>query len=1663
MKKKQKRIFRRVLRIFAVLLLLFIGIILFIRSQWGQDIIVTKVIKYVSDKTNTEIRIDKLFVTFSGNLYLEGLYLEDTKGDTLVYSKTLEANVPFMPIITGTSVSLNSLTWEGLKANVTREEGTEDFNFSFLVNAFATQDTVPTTTESEPLNLSIGDIILSDFDITYKDDFLGIESAVKLGTFEVVFDELDLEKMRYVIDDIELQNTTINYKQTKPFITTEDTTTTQLPYIEIGDVEFKNVKADYNSVIDKQIANVTIGNFNLQLNKADLETNTFEIDRLALNNSNISFKAEAPATITNDSIATETTSPFEWPAYKFTLNELNFENNNLNYQAGNTPAEVGTFNANAIEISNFNLKTSDLSYEAGKAALSLETFSFKEKSGFMLKDFAFNANLEDTEATITDLKLKTNNSELYGKASLKYNALQQLIDAPENSFFNIELPKFAINISDAFIFQPDLKNNENIAKTAENNITGNVTASGSLKAVQIPDLIINWGENTQVLAQGELGNLTQPDSLSFNFKTIKATSNRKDILNFIHEEDLGVSVPNTINLNAIASGTATDATGEIQVKIPEGTAKITGNFKNTNQIAFGGNLKIDSLQLNKLLKNDQLGALSFTMDVSGSGSSVNTLNAKLATDFRQLEFKKYDFSNLKLDGEIVNGKGAINLNFKDKNLNLNADTNINLDSTASAIKLNLNIIGADLYALGVTNENIKIASQLNTEFSGNADDFTLNATIKETIAVLNNEQYRMGELNLASKIDTSSTKFEVSSRFLNGNLKANSSINKLNTALQQQFKYYFSDSIVENETTNPIVLNMDFKLRPTPILTEVFLRDVERLDTISISADFNSITKNLNASLILPSAMYNGSSVDSLQVSVNGSANDLNFIASLNSLSSDPILIKKTVFEGVLKNNAMDLDFTSYDDDQKLLHIASELILAKDTTKLHINPSELIFNKKQWNIYEDNNIYIGENILDFNNVTFSNNTQELTLSNAIEGIDKEHFGVEFNNFKLQTFLSLLNPEEALASGLVDGSFVVENPFGATGIIADFSINKLNALQTPLGNLNLKANSVSNTGYNFDMALKDGNIDLDLTGDYTADATGAKLNLDLALNKLGLKVLESFTDNAVTDTSGSISGNVSLSGTTTDPIYEGNFAFNDTKFKISELNSVFKISNKNLKVDNSGLYLNNFTINDNNNNSFSVDGTIKTADITNPTFNLSLNANAFQVMNSTEEDNELFYGKASMDADILVKGDLNLPIVTGKFKIGELTDITYVVPESQLDIEERDGVVIFVNQKNPDAILTRKEEEESSSILKGYKVNTILQVDNNAVFNVIIDKKTGDNLQVSGEADLNFGMNAVGTMSLSGRYELNKGHYETILYNVVKRKFSIKEGSTITWNGSPTDADLDVTAIYNVDASATNLMSSLTSSEDSSVSSKYQQVLSFMVYLNVEGEILAPEISFSLDMAEEDQSAISGTVYEQVQQLNEQESELNKQVFSLLTLNRFFPSSGSDGSSGGTATIARSNVSKVLSSQLNTFSDKLLGNSGFQLGFDFDSYTDYTGDNPEDRTQLNINAQKKLFNNRLIVTAGSTVDVEGSAQTEDEETPIIGNVSLEYLLSEDGRYRLKGFRKNEYENIIDGQLIITGVALIFNKEFNSFSELFNPLKEDKKEQYKDKSDTEDNNE
>src|SRR5690606_2472195 len=106
-------------------------------SSWGQDAIVDKAVTNAQDKPQTQVAIDRLFITFSCNVYLEGVYLEDQQADTLLYSQALETGVDFLPLIKDGAIHISKLDWKGVKANVSRDSVTQKFNFDFIMEALA--------------------------------------------------------------------------------------------------------------------------------------------------------------------------------------------------------------------------------------------------------------------------------------------------------------------------------------------------------------------------------------------------------------------------------------------------------------------------------------------------------------------------------------------------------------------------------------------------------------------------------------------------------------------------------------------------------------------------------------------------------------------------------------------------------------------------------------------------------------------------------------------------------------------------------------------------------------------------------------------------------------------------------------------------------------------------------------------------------------------------------------------------------------------------------------------------------------------------------------------------------------------------------------------------------------------------------------------------------------------------------------------------------------------------------------------------------------------------------------------------------------------------------------------------------------------------------------
>ncbi len=1631
-------------------------LVLFIRSPWGQDIIVQQAVKYVSGKTNTKVEIEKLFITFGGNIMLEGLYLEDKKGDTLVYSKSLEADIPLLPIIRGNGIGVNYLDWEGVRANIIRKDSVNGYNFQFLMDAFVSADTtaVATDTTSAPMKIVLGEINLKDFNIIFDDAVLGIDSQFQIEKLALQMRKTDLENMDFRASQASIYNARIKYIQSPVPPAAEPV---PLPFLALDELTLKNVFVDYQSYGDRIAANLEIADLYIELPKADLTNNDVEIGDLSLKNSIITINTETENNAVTEKVeevvekAKDEIQAFEWPNFKIAIADIDFEENNISYFVGKNEVKKDVFNPNAIALQNFTLKANDIFLKDKKAGLELESLTFKEGSGFNLKEMALNLEATDNFIEVNDLKLALNNNKLEGKLRLDYPTLADLIEAPDQSKIALDFPAFQLDLREVFKFQPALKKNEYLRTLSKKYVFGNVEASGYLSAIEIPSMNVRWGNSTGLSANGFIQNATNPDNLKFNIPRFSAQTKRSDLVQFVSEKDLGVSLPRDVSLKGNAKGDLNDIYAKANLTTSQGIATIDGHFKNNSEISFDANIEIKDYKLNELLQNDQLGALSLTIKTNGSGNNINSLDAVLDANISSFQFNNYAIKDLAINGKIKNGKGDVVSKYKDQNLDLDLTAEVTLDSVSPKANAHLNIKGANLQSLGLMGRDVRTALKIDADFEGNKDGFDVISTIGDGVVVYDDKTYLLGDVLATAHVRSDTTSIWLDNKILQLSLESNTDPATFSTSVQRHISSYFSkDTKLPDSILRPVKLDIRGQIVKSSVLNDVFLVNVQKLDTVKIAVDFDEAARKLKADITAPQIIYSGIELDSLAFTMDTDKEKFVFDLGFNNLKGGSLNIPKTKITGNQQDNELSLSFNSTYKDSTLINIQSQITGTSEELRFHILPEDLILDRNPWETPQSNEMLITKNTIEFTDFRFSRNGAVVNLTNKLAGVSQNHVAITFENFKLSEILNYLNPEQELANGNLNGSLAIVEPFGSSGVIADLSVEQLNLLDTDLGKLTVDAKSKGGNSYDFDLALKEGDIDLDLTGDYVATPTVAQLNLDLDINEFKMRALEGFSLGEIKNADGSFSGKFNVTGSPTEPKYGGSLKFSDAAFTVSKLNAPFNLNNETLKIDNQGLYMDNFTIRDENNNQLVMTGEVGTESFINPTFNLKVNAENFQILNATKEDNDFIYGKASFDANATLMGDLEIPKLDAKITVTDNTDVIYVLPSSAVAIEERDGVVIFVNREDPDAILTRTKQE--SSTLSGFDVKALLKIGKQAKVTIIIDQETGDDFEVFGDGDFDFTMNPNGRMTLSGVYDIAGGHYEMNLYNLVNRRFELAEGSRVSWSGDPFDAKLDVRAIYEVEASASSLMAPITSGSDPSVKNKYRQVLPFYVYLNVDGELTKPVISFDLDMPKDEQGAIGGQVYGRLQQVNQQEGELNRQVFSLLVLNRFYPEPGSDGSGGGFATVARDNLNDALSDQLNTFSGKILGSSGVELDFGLDSYTDYQGETPQERTQLDIAAQKKLFDDRLIVRVGSEVDLQGSSST-NEATPLIGNVSLEYLLTENGRYRLKGFRRNEFENVIDGQTIVSGIALIFTQEFNKFDELWQAILRGQTEQEK----------
>ncbi len=1635
------------------ILLLLVAAILSLRLPVVQQKITNYATNFVSEKTQTKFEIDRLYITFLGEAQIEGLYAEDTNKDTLIYASSILVDVAWKPLLDG-NVDVKDLELIGITGKVHNNSVDSSYNFQFLIDAFAnadstnTQKEVSKTDTTSSTTINVRHILLENIDLSFQDISVKMKTNLKLNELELSFDVFDLDSMHFDIEEFILQNVKADYSQGLAFPPAEeDTTESTLPKIQVQKLNLNNIDLRYKTLFDSLQLSTLIDLLNIKNANVDLAKNNIELDYFENNISH--FRMTLP--VASDSVQQKTdspSSPFEFPEYSIKLHTFNFELADLDIKSAGKINTSAGFNPDNMQFQDIKLKLENAKYLAEDLGIENLSFSAQDSKNFQLKELSGAVNFNAKSAGLKNLKVETTNSILNSNASIDFASIDSLFAGSfYKTQFNLDLKlPTTLSLKDAFYFSPELKSDTSLMALSKYPAKLYGKISGDDKNINLQQFRILYGKKTTIALRANLKNWEDFENLSASFENLELKSNVSDFSYFM-PKDYPEYYPQKVNL----SGNGNYNKGKIKADLlaildNKSRIKAKGNFNSNEPESYQANIKLSDLELAKWLQDSlRFNTADLDLVINGKGLKPEEMNTQAAVSIRNFSYMANPFDTINMSASLVKSQLEFSSNYSDSIAEFVLTATGNIDSIQQKINLNADIKMLDLLAFNISDSAVwaSTKAKVNVELDTLHQSFKLYLSETKLTSAIESISFTPLDLKAYNSEDSSSVQLNWEN--IAFDLNMNHGFDKLVFADLEASKLQKAKIFEVDTTDRPMRLSFSLLAKESQNLMDFLPLDIS-FKPINAIGNYNSSEEIVDFKLTVPQFQYQDINLDSLNLSINNSEEEFHVNTNFQRITSGALSIYPTILRAdITPNRALFNFFVEDSQADSLFHVDAIAERKQDSLFWSLEPKNLILNAKDWNMHPENRIYFDTATLQIQNMIFERNKQLFEVKTAFEN-NITSLQLNFENFRLENFFAIINAEESPTKGTIKGGIKLENLQNLMAFSASLKIDSLNIFDEEVGNLSLNAEQESENRYGFNLSSK-GEVSFRSKGWFDNNPEIPEFDFELDMDSVSLPFLTSFSNGLIKEASGNLAGHFNFSGNTEDFIYDGRLTFQEASLFFPYLNMAYKLPDEVINLKSEVIKLNNFTLLDEQNSKMKLNGVVTTKDLLNPKFDLRLTAENFQLLNTTKDESDLFFGKAFFNADIEWKGSLDQPIIQARVGLTEKTDLTYVIPEMRIDVVEQEGIVTFTKPyQASDTIPSSDSELKRSADIDGMELNAIINTDKNANFKVIVDEKRGDYLTVSGDTDLNLTMRKNGAISLNGNVEVNKGYYQLSLYDLVKRRFEIQPGSRISWSGNPYEAALDITALYKTETPVNTLMQDQISSASSSVQTQYRQKLPFYVQLFVDGNLSKPEISFGLDMPEASRGALGGNIYQQVQAINTNETRLNKQVFSLLVLNQFFPSGSSNGGPNSEA-IARNSASQILSNQLNKLSSQYV--KGVNLNLDLNSYEDYQSGTPQDRTQLEMSLSKNLFNDRFRVEVGSQVDLEGQQRTQQQATDIIGNIMVEYLLTEDGRYKLRGYRKNEYEGLLEGQVVVTGISIQFSKEFEKFNDLWQKTEEDKK--------------
>ena len=1278
-----------------------------------------------------------------------------------------------------------------------------------------------------------------------------------------------------------------------------------------------------------------------------------------------------------------------------------------------------------LNFADLNISASDFTIVGPDVSANIQKMSFGSKRGVVVNEMATEFKYTKQQMRFDSLSIKTPQSHLLGKVVFDY----------EREDFKDFLDK--VKIDAEFIESTVALNEVNLLYNQFGSdiiVSFSTVVDGVLNDLNTNDLFLTT-DNTGI--RGD-----------FNFKNLFA----KDV-GFVLEADMRNVTSSYYELRALLPNildvlpSSIQKLGQFTVR---GDALITESSINTkanintligssyvdleltdidhiDDASYKGFVSLIDFDLGNLIESDKVGVTNLDFNVEGKGVVMEYLNTEVIGQVYSIDFNGYDYKDINVSGIIKEQLFDGSLLCSDENIQFSFKGLADFAENRNNFNFIASVDYADLKKIHFIDDSVSVfKGDINMDISGNSlDNIVGDIKFTKTNYQNKNETYYFEDFKVSSTFENDSTRIidinspDIITGYLKGNFKVRELGRLLQNSLGSIYTNYRPFNISENQR-----LTFNFKIYNK--IVDVFFPEVKfdpntfiRGNIIADEGDFKLTFKS-------PSIVAYGNELDSIDIKIDNKNPLFNTYVSIGDLATPYYDVKdfnliNTTLKDTLFFRTEFKGGSEYNDSYNLnfYHTFNK----ENKSVIGLKTSDVSFKGNKWILNKDGNnknkVILNKTLdsITIEEVVMNNNEQEqIRLRGQLA--DSTYKDIELQ-FKIVTLGKITPAIDSLKlHGEVNGTLNVLQKDNVYLPSSNLNIKNFGINNITLGDLAIGI--VGNrdlTDFVVNTTLVDKGFEkLSIVGNISNREEIPQANLIVDFNKFNLEPFSPLGEGVITNIRGLLQGSAIIKGPVNNPNWSGVLSLNDAGIAIPYLNVDYSFAPySRVKLSDQTFDFQKIKLTDvAMNTKATLDGTITHRLFRDWSLDLNVDTNndRFLILNTPFKEEVLYYGDGYLNGTGRIFGPTNALTINVDGETARGTSLK--IPISDVVSVGDFSFINFVGKKVEDA----DREQRVLKEVEGLELAFNLDVTPDAEVEIVVDTKTGSSLKGTGAGILFIEINTNGKFNMYGDFVVVTGQFRYKFGGIVDKTFKVKPGGNITWEREPLAAQLNMEAVYSLNANPAPLLDN----------PGYTRRIPTDVVVRLTGELESPVIDWRIEFP-----GTNSIVKSELEYRLQDPTIAEKNSLFLLAQGSFVNEQTGINQQAVTGNLLQS-ASGLLNSLLSGDNDKLNFGLSYEQGI-LDRSTDIQTENRLGVTLSTPISERVLLNGRVGVPVGGVT-----------ETVVAGDVEVQILLNEEGTLSAKIFnRENEIQQFLaDRQGYTQGVGLSYQVDFDSFKQLLRKI-------------------